>query len=67
MIYTDFAAWKSISERILEDFGFDRTQKRVLEKPVPVSENASGLRNELSKLNLSAFTIVAAERAIELI
>ena len=25
MIYTDFAAWEPIYERILEDFGFDRT------------------------------------------
>ena len=25
MIYTDFVAWEPIYERILEDFGFDRT------------------------------------------
>ena len=87
MIHTDFAAWEPIYERILEDFGFDRTgdeeaarllsqkltekntasllelKDTVSGKPVLVCGNAPGLRNELSKIDLSAFVIIAADGA----
>ena len=87
MIYTDFAAWEPIYERILKDFGFDRTgdeeaarflslklteintaslselKDKVSGKPVLVCGNAPGLRNELSKIDLSAFVIIAADGA----
>ncbi|AKB18172.1 MULTISPECIES: 6-hydroxymethylpterin diphosphokinase MptE-like protein [unclassified Methanosarcina] len=87
MIHTDFAAWEPIYERILEDFGFDRTgdeeaarflsQKLTVKntvelselkdmisgKPVLVCGNAPGLRNELLRLDLSAFVIIAADGA----
>lgn len=87
MIYTDFTAWEPIYERILEDFGFDRTgdeeaalflsqkltekntanlselKDTVSGKPVLVCGNAPGLRNELSKIDLSAVVIIAADGA----
>ncbi|AKB74392.1 6-hydroxymethyl-7,8-dihydropterin pyrophosphokinase [Methanosarcina lacustris Z-7289] len=87
MIYTDFTAWEPIYERILEDFGFDRTgdeeaaqflsqkltekntvnlselKDAVSGKPVLVCGNAPGFRNELSKIDLSAFVIIAADGA----
>ena len=87
MIYTDFTAWEPIYERILEDFGFDRTgdeeaarllshmlsekntaslselKDTVSGKPVLVCGNAPGLRNELLKIDLSAFVIIAADGA----
>lgn len=83
----NFAAWEPIYERILEDFGFDRSgdeeaarflsllltrentaslselKDTISGKPVLVCGNAPGLRNELSKINLSAFVIIAADGA----
>jgi len=83
----DFAAWEPIYERILEDFGFDRSgdeeaarflsllltrentaslselKDTISGKPVLACGNAPGLRNELSKINLSAFVIIAADGA----
>jgi uncharacterized Rossmann fold enzyme len=83
----DFAAWEPIYERILKDFGFDRTgdeeaarflsqkltekntaslseiKDTISEKPLLVCGNAPGLRNELLKLDLSSFVIVAADGA----
>ncbi|MHC1754095.1 MAG: 6-hydroxymethylpterin diphosphokinase MptE-like protein [Methanosarcina sp.] len=83
----DFAAWEPIYERILEDFGFDRTgdeeaarfishmltrentaslselKDTISGKPVLVCGNAPGLRNELLKIDLSAFVIIAADGA----
>ncbi|KKH96292.1 hypothetical protein EO95_16130 [Methanosarcina sp. 1.H.T.1A.1] len=83
----DFAAWEPIYERILKDFGFDRTgdeeaarllsqkltekntaslseiKDTVSGKPLLVCGNAPGLRNELLKLDLSSFVIVAADGA----
>ncbi|MDD3014773.1 MAG: DUF115 domain-containing protein, partial [Candidatus Gastranaerophilales bacterium] len=88
VIYTDFAAWEPIYERILKDFGFDRTgdeeaarflslkltekntaslselKDTVSGKPVLVCGNAPGLRNELLKIDLSAFVIIAADGAV---
>jgi uncharacterized Rossmann fold enzyme len=83
----DFATWEPIYERILEDFGFDRTgdEKAALflsrmlteentvslselkaiisGKPVLVCGNAPGLRNDLSGINFSSFTVIAADGA----
>jgi len=83
----NFATWKPIYERILEDFGFDRkgdekaafflsrmlTEENTVSlselkaiisgKPVLVCGNAPGLRSDLSKINFSAFTVIAADGA----
>lgn len=83
----DFATWEPIYERILEDFGFDRTgdEKAALflssmltegntvslselkaiisGKSVLVCGNAPRLRSDLSEINLSDFTVIAADGA----
>lgn len=87
LIRMDFATWEPIYERILEDFGFDRTGdekaafflsymlteentislselKAIISgNPVLVCGNAPGLRNDLSEINFSAFTVIAADGA----